>query len=138
MPTKAVYQYFLETTSSLTISGLYDIKANTSFLRDTDYQLLWVHNGTRLNLDSSRYNASLEFESETHLRLTLDIFNLTDSDAGFYIGVVTSEQQTLFNYFGCDVEDVDWFYYRSRTVYIPVGFVLVAVKRLGKIKLTTD
>ena len=108
---------------------------NTSFLRDTDYQLLWVHNGTRLNLDSSRYNASLEFESETHLRLTLDIFNLTDSDVGLYIGMVISEQQTLFNYFGCDVEDVDWFYMYYRTLYIPVGFVLVSVKRLGKMKL---
>ena len=99
LPTEPVDYYFSGASSSFTISEQYDIKTSTAFLND-GYELLWVHNGTRLDLNNPHYNASLSLETET-LRLTLEILNFTNRDAGFYIGVVNSRVSTMLSYFGC-------------------------------------
>lgn len=112
--------------NNISISEDLDIKTDTSFLRG-GYQLLWVHNGTQLNLENSRYNASLVIESETHVCLTLEILNFTESDTGLYIGVVNSEPSMLFSHFGCSHN-----MHNLRLAQIPVGFVLLSVKNSSK------
>ena len=88
-----------------------------------------MHNGTRLNLNNerSRHNASLSLEPED-LRLTLEIHNFTDSDAGLYIGVVNTRPTTLFSHFDCGG-------YESNRNHqqIPVGLLPIFVQNIGQI-----
>ena len=83
-----------------------------------------MHNGTRLNLDRSRYRASLSVEPGV-LRITLEIFDFRDNDAGFYIGVVNTEPSNLFSYFDCDGVD------RVRHIQIPIGLVPISLQKIG-------
>ena len=86
-----------------------------------------MHNGTRLNLDRSRYRASLSVEPEV-LQITLEIFDFTDDDAGFYMGVVNTEPSTLFSYFDCDSVD------RVQHTQIPIGLVPISLQKIGLLK----
>ena len=90
--------------------------------------MLWVHNGTRLSLNNerSRHNTSLSLEPED-LRLTLEIHNFTDSDAGLYIGVVNTRPTTLFSHFDCGG------YENNRNhQQIPVGLLPIFVRNIGQ------
>ena len=102
---------------------MYNIRTSTSFL-SSDYELLWIYNGTKLNLNGSRYHASLSLEPE-ELWVTLEILDFTESDAGFYIGVVNTRPSTLFSYFGCDSTG------GVRHAQIPVGLVPISLQNIG-------
>ena len=126
LPNEPIRLYFSEPNSHghFTISGTQNIGTDTSFLIGS-YELLWVHNGTRLNiLDGSHYRASLTLEPE-ELHLSLEILNFTDSDAGLYIGVVNTRPSDLFRYFGCDSLG------SIRQVQIPIGLVPISLQNIG-------
>lgn len=123
-----VVEYYNNPSASFTISEQYHIKTDTSFL-DAGYNLLWVHNGTRINLNNPRYNTSLSWEAET-LHLSLEILNFTDSDTGFYVGVVNCELSVLLRHFGCNIS-------RQRLVIsqVPVALIPISVKRYGEMTI---